>query len=766
MRDFVMGARLQLTDAFTRPLAGMNQAVNAFRSAVARADDSVTHWRDTNGRLRDELGRFVREAERSENALERNAAAATNFRDRLVSLKSALVAIGSSMAAMTGYKWLIDSNAQMEQYQNTLTVVLGSQEKALQTLQWAQKFAAETPFEIPQIVEATTRLSAYGLEAQKVLGITGDMAAVMGKDLMQAVEAVADAQTGELERLKEFGITKKMIEAQAKLMGTSPVNKQGQITDQEAFNKALFALMEKRFKGGMEMQAKTFKGMLSNAADFIGTMGRKLGAPIFDKLKNQLQGLLDWLNNLQSSGALDKFITGIQDGFAKVGRFIRGVTGYIGYQIDKLYQDHKPTFDLLKRTFQQVFSFLQSNSGPVLYWMQYKAIPGVIKVLSTMADWILKASDYVITHWDDIVTTVQNVVDWFNRNADAITWTASVIMTILAPSLIRMGVLLTVNGVRSLASMAAGFYRTAASAIFFAVTLTTRAIVAGALWIAQGWYTIYLLGVMGVQWLVAAARAAAFAAGQLALRAALVIAVATTWLMTAAQWALNAAFWANPITWVVALIVGLIAAGVLLWKNWDTIVAKAKVLWDGIKTIWNQLTSWVTGKIHEAFTWGENIIKTMADGILAAKDWIVNKVKSVFEEVRKYMPFSDAKKGPFSQLTYSGGAIMTTLATGVDRNAGALHSSVANAFGNTPMSPTAASYGGKAPAGGAAPAAPGHSLSKSVSIQKLAEQVVIQGASTDDPKAFAVKMLEEFYQLLKDADDIVSTGDMGALLNG
>lgn len=29
----------------------------------------------------------------------------------------------------------------------------------------------------------------------------GDMAGVMNKDIMQAVEAVADAQTGELERL-------------------------------------------------------------------------------------------------------------------------------------------------------------------------------------------------------------------------------------------------------------------------------------------------------------------------------------------------------------------------------------------------------------------------------------------------------------------------------------------------------------------------------------------------------------------------------------
>ena len=88
----------------------------------------------------------------------------------------------------------IGANANMEQYENTLTTVLKSHDKAKETLQWAEKFAATTPFEIPDIVEATTRLSAYGLQAQDVLGATGDMAAVMGKPLMQAVEAVSDAK--------------------------------------------------------------------------------------------------------------------------------------------------------------------------------------------------------------------------------------------------------------------------------------------------------------------------------------------------------------------------------------------------------------------------------------------------------------------------------------------------------------------------------------------------------------------------------------------
>lgn len=113
------------------------------------------------------------------------------------------LAVFETIGGAIGGVWdsTIGANASLEQYENTLTVVQKSSEKAVDTMNWARRFAAQTPFEIPDIIEATTRLEAYGLQAQDVLGITGDMAATMGTPLMQAVEAVADAQTGELERL-------------------------------------------------------------------------------------------------------------------------------------------------------------------------------------------------------------------------------------------------------------------------------------------------------------------------------------------------------------------------------------------------------------------------------------------------------------------------------------------------------------------------------------------------------------------------------------
>lgn len=52
---------------------------------------------------------------------------------------------------------------------------------------------------------------------------------------------------------------------------------------------------------------------------------------------------------------------------------------------------------------------------------------------------------------------------------------------------------------------------------------------------------------------------------------------------TAAQWALNAAMTANPIGIIIIAILALIAAAVLLWKNWDTVTSAFGKAWEWLK---------------------------------------------------------------------------------------------------------------------------------------------------------------------------------------
>ncbi len=235
---------------------------------------------------------------------------------RMAAVIGGAVGVGSVGGLFTK---AIGEASNLEQYRNTLEVVLKDTNKAAEAMKWASKFANITPFETSEVVDATVKLSAYGMEAQKVLPAVGDMAGVMGKTLDQAVEAVADAQTGELERLKEFGIRKQdIIDHGNKIMrGKEIVNQKGQITDYKAFNKALFSLMEERFKGGMDRQARTFKGTMSTITGVFGSSLAQIAGisedgtikigSLFDTVRTKALELGNKMQQMQEDGTFAKW---------------------------------------------------------------------------------------------------------------------------------------------------------------------------------------------------------------------------------------------------------------------------------------------------------------------------------------------------------------------------------------------------------------------------------------------------------------------------
>lgn len=115
-------------------------------------------------------------------------------------------------------------------------------------------------------------------------------------------------------------------------------------------------------------------------------------------------------------------------------------------------------------------------------------------------------------------------------------------------------------------------------------------------------------------------------------------------IYTAAQWAMNSAILANPITWVVvgivAAIAALVAAGVAIYQNWDTIKAKAGEVWAGIKEKFGGIKDtvlevWNNAKAKTLETWG-NIRSGISDAINTAKSNVssaVNGVKSTVSSV-------------------------------------------------------------------------------------------------------------------------------------
>ncbi|OZV96547.1 hypothetical protein CAY57_07320 [Heyndrickxia coagulans] len=270
---------------------------------------------------------------------------------------------GISSAIKGASESTIGANADMETYLNTLTVVMKSHKKAAQTLAWAKDFANKTPFETDEIVDATAKLQSYGMNAKKILPQIGDMSSVMGKSLDQGVEAIADAQTGELERLKEFGITKDMIVKQAQKMRLGMVvNNKGQITDQKKFNQALFGLMKERYSGGMKMQSQTWKGMLSNIRGFMSTAMQQLSQPIFQKLENGLRKIMPLFDGLTGlmSGDTKAFADSLNKVFGETaGQKIFSFFGYVKQGVDQARQ----VLGTFKKFVSGVFAIFTGDTG-------------------------------------------------------------------------------------------------------------------------------------------------------------------------------------------------------------------------------------------------------------------------------------------------------------------------------------------------------------------------------------------------------------------
>lgn len=113
--------------------------------------------------------------------------------------------LGRGAGVFSGF---IQTAADFEKFETILKTTEGSREKAKASMDWISQFAVKTPYELNEVTESFVKLRTYGLDPTNgLLETLGDTSAAMGRPMIQAIEAIADAVTGENERLKEFGIT-------------------------------------------------------------------------------------------------------------------------------------------------------------------------------------------------------------------------------------------------------------------------------------------------------------------------------------------------------------------------------------------------------------------------------------------------------------------------------------------------------------------------------------------------------------------------------
>jgi len=128
------------------------------------------------------------------------------MKDSFAGVGTALGAIGGTAALGMLGKDILDTTAKFEKFGIVLRNTLGN-DAGNDALDMIAQFAATTPFQLDEVTAAFIKMANQGfVPTREELVKLGDLASSTGKSFDQLAEALLDAQTGQFERLKEFGI--------------------------------------------------------------------------------------------------------------------------------------------------------------------------------------------------------------------------------------------------------------------------------------------------------------------------------------------------------------------------------------------------------------------------------------------------------------------------------------------------------------------------------------------------------------------------------
>lgn len=246
------------------------------------------------------LNKFANDADGQSKSINKNFNGIGNVAKSV----GGIVAGAFTIGAMVQFgKAVVDTTAKFQKFEAVLSNTLGSNSAAQLAMQSIVDFASKTPFQVDELTGAFVKLANQGFKPTiKEMTSLGDLASSTGKSFDQLVEAILDAQTGEFERLKEFGIRAKDMgdKVQFTFKGVkTEVDKTA-----EAMRGYILSLgTAEGVSGAMDKISKTLGGQLSNLSDNWTMLMKNIGdsnTGVLSKttgLLNEMVGALNTIGN-------------------------------------------------------------------------------------------------------------------------------------------------------------------------------------------------------------------------------------------------------------------------------------------------------------------------------------------------------------------------------------------------------------------------------------------------------------------------------------
>lgn len=224
-----------------------------------------------------------------------------------------------------------------QQFDSSLTNMLQSKEKADALGAQVKAFAASTPFELPEVQNATRQMLAFGFGAEEAIPTLrrlGDVAAGLGQPVGDLAQLYGTARvqgrlyTNDLMQFANRGVP--IIGELAKVLGVN----EGKVKALVEEGKVGFPQLEQvfanltaegsKFGGLMGAQSKTIAGQLSNLSDAWGQFKTDLGLAMAPLITDLISGMRSGIGYLR-----DGFAWVQENGDAIVG-VLKGVAVAVG----------------------------------------------------------------------------------------------------------------------------------------------------------------------------------------------------------------------------------------------------------------------------------------------------------------------------------------------------------------------------------------------------------------------------------------------------
>jgi len=288
---------LSITDRGTAKLTGFEKTVNKVFNNV----DSTA--KRTGKDMESAFNRATHSATSDIESL------GSKFGRAAGTIRTHWLAIGAAVAAVSGAIYgvtrvvggFISAGGQMEGFATQLETIEGSAANAQKTLKELIRFAATTPFEIPELIQVQIMLKSVGITGKDTLRIVGDTAGAMGKNIQDVALALVSMET---EVLRRLGI---QLKREGKEAVFTWATAQGEIKNIAVENsdaiirKTLLAIWNERYQGGMDKLAGTWTGVLSNMSDAAGRFNAAVGGALLPAFKSIVkEGITPLIENMEN----------------------------------------------------------------------------------------------------------------------------------------------------------------------------------------------------------------------------------------------------------------------------------------------------------------------------------------------------------------------------------------------------------------------------------------------------------------------------------